>query len=216
MIFYSHWRSLAAYRVRIALALKGIPHELAVIDMFGGEQHGDAFKAINPQGLLPALATDDGQVLFQSLPIIEYLEELHPTPALLPADPAGRARVRALALIHAADSHPLLVPHVRQYLQKEAGLDDAALLRWLHRNLLVGARAYEGHLASSPHTGTFCHGETPTLADICLGSHLLAMRFFNCDDSAFPVARRVFAACEALDVFADAHPFKQPGAPAPA
>ena len=150
MIFYNHWRSLAAYRVRVALALKGVAHEVATIDMFGGEHNGPAFRAINPQGVLPALALDDGTVLFQSMAICEYLDEIAPEPPLLPTDPAGRARVRGLSLIHAADTHPLLVPRVRNHLQKEQGLDDAALHRWLTRALTTGLDAIEQNLASSP------------------------------------------------------------------
>ena len=214
MIFYGNWRSLAAYRVRVALAMKNIPHEVVAIDMAGGEHLGERFKAINPQGVLPALDDGNGNLLFQSLAILEYLDETHPEPPLLPRDPAGRARVRGLALIHAADVHPLLVPRVRNHLQKDAGLDDAAVQRWLARALTTGLDAIEANLAHSPHTGTFCHGDAPTLADICLCSQLLAMFFFKVDASAYPTARRIQAACEQLPAFANAHPLKQPGAPA--
>jgi maleylacetoacetate isomerase len=214
MIFYSNWRSLAAYRVRVALALKKIPHEIVTIDMLGGEHHGAQFKSVNPQGVIPALRTPDGQVLVQSLAIMEYLEECVPTPALLPPDPAGRARVRGLALIHAADSHPLLVPRVRSHLQKDAGLDDAAVQRWVNRALHSGLDAIEKLLAHSPATGQFCHGDHPTMADITLMSHLLAMGFFHCDASAYPTANRIARTCETLEAFAKSHPLKQPGAPA--
>ncbi len=214
MIFYSNWRSLAAYRVRVALALKNIAHEVVAIDMAGGEHQGERFKSINPQGVLPALDDGHGTVLFQSLAIVEYLDETYPEPPLLPADSAGRARVRGLALIHAADVHPLLVPRVRSHLQKDAGLDDAAVQRWLARALTTGLDAIETNLACSPHTGTFCHGEAPTLADICLCSQLLAMVFFKVDASAYPTALRIQAACQNLSAFANAHPLKQPGAPA--
>lgn len=214
MIFYSNWRSLAAYRVRVALALKQIPHEIVTIDMLGGEHHGALFKAINPQGVIPALKTSDGQVLVQSLAILEYLDEIKPTPALLPPDPVGRARVRGLALIHAADSHPLLVPRVRAHLQKDAGLDDAAVLRWVHRALHSGLDAIEKLLAASPDTGQYCHGDQPTMADITLMSHLLAMGFFQCDPSGYPTANRIARTCETLEAFSMAHPLKQPGAPA--
>lgn len=214
MIFYSNWRSLAAYRVRVALALKRIPHEIVTIDMLGGEHHGALFKAINPQGVIPALKTSDGQVLVQSLAILEYLDEFKPTPALLPPDPVGRARVRGLALIHAADSHPLLVPRVRAHLQKDAGLDDAAVQRWVHRALHSGLDAIEKLLAASPDTGQYCHGDQPTMADITLMSHLLAMGFFQCDPSGYPTANRIARTCETLEAFSMAHPLKQPGAPA--
>ncbi len=215
MILYGNWRSLATYRVRVALALKGIAHEVIDVNLATGEQHGAQFKAVNPQGVLPALDDGHGAVLFQSLAIVEYLDETHPTPPLLPADPAGRARVRGLAQIHAADVHPLLVPRVRNYLQKDAGLDDAALQKWLARALLSGLDAIEANLAASPHTGAFCHGNTPTLADICLASQLIAMQLFKVDASAYPTAGRIFAGCEKLPAFAGAHPLKQPGAPTP-
>lgn len=214
MIFYTNWRSLAAYRVRVALALKQLPHALVTIDMLGGEHHGPVFKAINPQGVIPALRTDDGQVLVQSLAILEYLEEIAPSPALLPPDAAGRARVRGLALIHAADSHPLLVPRVRAHLQKDAGLDDAAVQRWVDRALHSGLDTIEKLLANSLETGQFCHGDHPTIADITLMSHLLAMGFFKCDASPYPTANRIARNCELLEAFATSHPLKQPGAPA--
>lgn len=214
MILYGNWRSLATYRVRVALALKAIPHEVVGIDMAAGEHRGVRFKAINPQGVLPALDDGNGAVLFQSLAIIEYLDEIHPTPPLLPADAAGRARVRGLAQIHAADVHPLLVPRVRNHLQKDAGLNDVALQRWLERALLTGLDAIEANLARSPHTGEFCHGNTPTLADICLASQMIAMQLFKVDGSTCPTAQRIYAACEKLPAFAVAHPLKQPGAPA--
>ena len=214
MILYGNWRSLATYRVRVALALKGLAHDVIAIDMATGEHHGARFKAINPQGVLPALDDGHGAVLFQSLAIIEYLDETHPQPPLLPADSTGRARVRGLAQIHAADVHPLLVPRVRNHLQKDAGLDDAALQRWLARALLTGLDAIEANLAHSPHTGEFCHGNTPTLADICLASQLIAMQLFKVDASAYPTAQRISAACQKLPAFAGAHPLKQPGAPA--
>ena len=213
MIFYGNWRSLAAYRVRVALALKAIAHDVVAIDMASGEHQGERFRAINPQGVLPALDDGHGTVLFQSLAILEYLDEKHPTPPLLPADAAGRARVRGLALIHAADVHPLLVPRVRNHLQKDAGLDDAAVQRWLARALTTGLDAIEADLARSPHTGEFCHGNTPTLADICLASQMMAMMFFKVDSSGWPTSRRIFEAGQRLPAFANAHPLKQPGAP---
>lgn len=213
MILYGNWRSLATYRVRVALALKGIAHEVISIDMAGGEQHGTAFKAINPQGVLPALDDGLGVVLFQSLAIIEYLDETHPAPPLLPGDAAGRARVRGLAQVHAADVHPLLTPRVRAHLQDDAGLDAPALQRWVTRALVSGLDAIEADLARSPQTGTFCHGNAPTLADICLASHLLAMQFFKVDTSPWPTAQRIFASCQQHPAFVAAHPLKQPGAP---
>ena len=214
MILYGNWRSLATYRVRVALALKNVPHEVKAINMQSNENRGDAFKKLSPQGVLPALDNGHGAVLFQSLAIMEYLEEAHPTPALLPKDLAARARVRGLALIVAADAHPLMVPRVREFLQQEAGLHDGQLKSWLDRALLTALDAIEADLQSSPHTGEFCHGDTPTMADICLASHLIAAQFFKCDTNGFKECQRVFANCMALPAFADSHPLKQPGAPA--
>lgn len=214
MKLYGYWRSLAAYRIRVALAYKRIPHEVVDIDLAAGSHRDPGFLAINPQGVLPVLDDGRGHRLFQSMAILEYLEETHPSPPLLPADAAGRARVRGLAQIHAADVHPLLVPRVRNHLQKEAGLDDDALRRWLHRALTDGMVAIEAQLAGSPDTGRFCHGDTPTIADICLASQWIAMQLFGCDTAPYPVARRIVAACDEIDAFAVAHPLKQPGAPA--
>ena len=214
MILYGNWRSLATYRVRVALALKNVPHEVKAINMQGNEHRGDAFKKLSPQGVLPALDDGHGAVLFQSLAILEYLEEAHPTPALLPKDLAARARVRGLALIIAADAHPLLVPRVREFLQQETGLHDGELKSWLDRALLTALDAIEADLHASAHTGEFCHGDTLTMADICLASHIIAAQFFKCDTSSYKECQRIFANCMAIPAFADSHPLKQPGAPA--
>ena len=214
MIFYSNWRSLAAYRVRVALALKDVPHTVQAIDMLGGEHLKPEFRAVNPQAVLPALKLDDGRVLFQSMAIVEYIDEIVPTPPLLPTDAAGRARVRGLALIHAADTHPLLVPKVRNHLTKDQGLSEEALQKWLARALHSGLEAIEAQLAASKDTGLYCHGNQVTLADICLASHLLAFMFFKLDASAYPTAVASNERLQALPAFAAAHPLKQPGAPA--
>jgi maleylacetoacetate isomerase len=213
MILYGNWRSLASYRVRVALALKGVPHKVAAVNMQGNEHRGEAFRRLNPQGVLPALDDGHGTVLFQSLAILEYLEEAYPKPALLPTGLTARARVRGLALIVAADAHPLIVPRVREYLQQEAGLHDADLKGWIDRALLTALDAIETNLSTSRDTGEFCHGNTPTIADICLASHLIATQFFKCDSTGYPHAQRIFANCNALPAFADSHPLKQPGAP---
>jgi maleylacetoacetate isomerase len=213
MILYGNWRSLATYRVRVALALKGVPHKVAAVNMQGNEHRGKAFRSLNPQGVLPALDDGHGAVLFQSLAILEYLEEAYPKPALLPSGLAARARVRGLALIVAADAHPLIVPRVREYLQQEAGLHDADLKGWIDRALLTALDAIEANLSASRDTGEFCHGDTPTIADICLASHLIAAQFFKCDTASYTHAQRIFTNCNALPAFADSHPLKQPGAP---
>lgn len=214
MKFYGHWRSLATYRVRVAIALKGIDVEFVPINLLGKEHLGEGYRAINPQGLLPALDDGEGLALFQSLAIIEYLDERFPAPPLLPLDARGRARVRGLAQVIAADAHPLIVPRVRDYLLQDIGIDQAGLQKWINRFSLPALETIETSLVNDPATGRFCHGDTPTLADIVLASHVFGMSFFKCDLSPFPQVRRVFEACEALDAFASAHPLKQPGAPA--
>jgi maleylacetoacetate isomerase len=211
---YGFWRSLASYRVRVALALKGLSAEEVSIDLLKGKQNSENYLAVNPQGVVPALILDDGgPPLFQSLAILEYLEETRPEPALLPKDPRGRARVRGLALIAAADGHPLIVPRVRNYLEKEMKADETARNRWLAHWTMRALEAIEGHLAKEKETGRFCHGNTPTLADICLVSQVIgALAYFNCDTKGVPSAMRIYSQCMEIEAFARAHPLKQPGA----
>jgi maleylacetoacetate isomerase/maleylpyruvate isomerase len=214
MQLYSFWRSLATFRVRIALNLKGIvPDEVIDIDLMKGRQREDAFHAVNPQMLIPALVEDDGTILFQSLAIIEYLDELKPNPPLLPGDPRGRARVRALAQIVACDAHPLLVPRVREYLEHQYRLDEPQRMAWCRHWIAQALAALEAHLGHN-ETGHYCHGEAVTLADICLVSHVAGAKFFAVDLAPFPQVARIADACLALDAFARAHPLRQPGAPA--
>jgi len=212
---YGFWRSLASYRVRVALALKGIAVEEASINLLQGKQYEEGYKAVNPQSVVPALVIDDGPPLFQSLAILEYLEETHPQPPLLPKDARGRARVRGLALIAVADGHPIITPRVRTYLEKELKLDEAARNRWCAHWMLKALEAAEGHLAREPETGRYCHGDAPTLADICLASQVLgAKNYFNCDMSGVPTVMRVFGECMKIPAFDRAQPLKQPDAPA--
>src|SRR5215470_12736491 len=166
MKLYTYWRSLATFRVRIALNLKGLAYDAIAIDLDAGQQRTAAFKALNPQMVVPALVEDDGNVLFQSMAIMEYLDEVYPEPPLLPADPRGRARVRSLSLITVADSHPLIVPRVRTHL----GLDDAGRMSWVRHWFAAGLDAYEAHLARDKATGLYCHGDRVTMADLCLVS----------------------------------------------
>ena len=216
MKLYGFWRSLATYRVKIAMALKGVKADEVSIDLLKGRQHDLDFMALNPQAVVPALVLDDGgPPLFQSLAIIEYLEETKPQPPLLPRDPRGRARVRGLALIAAADSHPLVVPRIRTYLEKEMHQDEAARNRWLQHWTLSALQAMEAHLKNEKETGRFCHGNSPTLADICLaGQMVAAIGYFKCDVSTVPTAMRIYEECMKLDAFSASHPLKQPGAPA--
>src|SRR5579862_2562988 len=170
MKLFSFWRSLATYRVRIALNLKGlVPEEVIQINLMKGEHREAKFRAVNPMMAIPALVDGDGPALFESLAIIEYIDETHPKPPLLPSDPKGRARVRGLAQIVAADSHPLIVPRVREYLAHEFKLDEAAVTKWAqhwHRAALTGLETQLQDKA----TGKYAHGDQITLADICLAS----------------------------------------------
>jgi maleylacetoacetate isomerase len=214
MKLYGFWRSLASYRVRVALAMKGMHAEEISIDLLKGKQNTDEYLGVNPQGVVPALVLDDGgPPLFQSLAIMEYLEEARPEPALLPKDPRGRARVRGLALIAAADGHPLITPRIRTYLEKEMRQDESARNRWLAHWTMRALEAIEGHLARERETGRFCHGNTPTMADICVASQVIgAIAYFNCDTSSLPATMRIYNQCMEIDEFAKAHPLKQPGA----
>jgi maleylacetoacetate isomerase len=210
---YGFWRSLASCRVRIALALKGIAFEETPVNLLQGEQHRASYLAINPQAVIPSLVVDAGAPLFESLAIIEYLDETRPVPPLLPRDARGRARVRGLAQIVACDSHPLVVPRVRNYLEKELGLDEAARARWCRHWVMQALAALEAHLANERETGRYCHGDAPTLADICLASQVFGARFFDCDTSGVPTVMRIFGECMRLDAFERSQPLRQPGAP---
>ena len=214
MKLYGFWRSLASYRVRVALDLKGLRAEEISIDLLKGKQSSPDYLAVNPQGVVPALILDDGgPPLFQSIAILEYLEEMRPEPPLLPKDPRGRARVRGLSLIAAADGHPLITPRIRNYLEKEMQQDEASRNRWLAHWTLRALEAIESHLAKERETGRFCHGNTPTMADICVASQMIgALAYFNCDTKSVPTAMRIYNQCMEIDAFAKAHPLKQPGA----
>jgi maleylacetoacetate isomerase/maleylpyruvate isomerase len=213
MRLYGFWRSLATYRVRVALALKGLEAQEVSVNLLQGMQHGDDYKAVNPQSVVPALVIDDGPPLFQSLAILEYLEETCPEPPLLPRDPRGRARVRGLALIVACDGHPLIVPRIRNYLERELHVDEPARNRWLQHWTLKALEALEVHLARERETGRFCHGNTPTFADICLAGQVFAAGYFNAEITAMPTVKRIFDECMKIDGFDRAQPLKQPDAP---
>jgi len=215
MKIFSFWRSLATYRVRIALNLKGVvPDEVIQVNLMKGEQRADAFRAVNPMMAIPALVPDDGgPALLESLAIIEYLDETHPNPPLLPRDPRGRARVRGIAQLVAADSHPLIVPRVREYLEHEFKFDQASIHKWCKHWHVMAITALETHLKDKA-TGRYCHGDTITLADICLASQAAGAKFFDVDTAPFPNFRRIVDELSKIDAFARAHPSKQPGAPA--
>ena len=212
MKLFDYFRSSAAYRVRIALNLKGVTAERAFVHLRKGEQRSAGYVARNPQRLVPALETDDGTVLTQSLAIIEWLEEIHPKPPLLPDTAHERARVRAIALSIACDIHPLNNLRVLQYLTREMGVSDKAKDTWYSHWCEVGLAALETQLVREPATGRFCHGDKPTLADICLVPQLTNARRVNIDIARYPTLARIEAACNALPAFADAAPAQQPDA----
>ena len=213
MKLYTYFRSSAAYRVRIALNLKGIGYDAVPVHLLrnGGEQLSDAYRAVNPAMLLPALE-DDANVIGQSLAIIEYLEETQPQTPLLPADPASRARVRALALTVAADTHPLGNLRVLKYLTGELKVTDEVKLAWQQHWLRTGLSALEALLAGDPRTGRYSHGDTPTLADCCLVPQVFSAQRFGVDMAPYPTVMRIHAACAELPAFQQAHPGQQPDA----
>lgn len=209
MRLYTYFRSSAAYRVRIALGLKGLAVEAVPVHLLrhGGEQLQASYRAVAPAGLVPAL--DDGGVLTQSMAIIEYLDETHPQVPLLPADARGRARVRALAQMVACDIHPIGNLRVLRYLAKTLGVPDQARQAWSQHWIAEGFAAIEALLAGSPDTGRFCHGDTPTLADCCLVPQVFNARRFGVDLAPYPTIVAIDAACAALEAFAAAHPSNQ-------
>jgi maleylpyruvate isomerase len=209
MKLHNYFRSSASYRVRIALNLKGLAYEYASVHLKrgGGEQFTPAFRALNPQSLVPVL--EDGEVaLTQSLAILEYLEETHPAPPLLPRDSVGRARVRALALSIACDLHPLNNLRVLDYLNG-LGVNDAARTEWYRHWVETELGALEARL-SADVTGPFCHGDSPTIADCCLIPQLFNARRFGCPVSGYPRLLSIEESCSRLRAFRDAAPEEQP------
>jgi maleylacetoacetate isomerase len=213
MKLYSYFRSSAAYRVRIALNLKGLAYETVPVHLTrgGGEQLAPGYRKLNPQALVPVLE-DSGRLLTQSLAIIEYLDEVHPQPPLLPKDPAARARVRALAQAVACDLHPLNNLRVLNYLTGPMGLGDDAKRAWYHHWIAEGLGALEASLASDRETGRFCHGDMPGLADCCLVPQLANAYRFKCDVSPYPTLLKIEKHCQALEAFRRAAPDQQPDA----
>ncbi len=213
---YSYWRSSAAYRVRIALNLKGLDYQLAPVHLVrdGGEQHGPAFKKVNPQGLVPAL--QHGQRLIrQSMAIIEYLDDCFSAEPLLPMDARERARVRGLAQIVACDMHPLGNLRVLQYLEREFQATPAQRETWIRHWLALGFEAIEALLEESPSTGAFCGGDRAGLADCLLVPQVYNARRFGLDLSPYPTVRRIDAHCLAQPAFQQAAPEAQPDATPP-
>jgi maleylacetoacetate isomerase/maleylpyruvate isomerase len=214
LVLYSYWRSSAAFRVRIALNLKGLRYETRAVHLVreGGEQHSPDYAALNPQELVPTLV-DGEKVITQSLAIAEYLDETHPQPALLPTDAAGRARVRALAQIVACDIHPLGNLRVLQRIGTQFGADDEQKGIWMRHWVAAGFHALETVLASSKETGRYCHGDAPGLADLCLVPQVYNARRWKMSLDDYPTIMRIDAACAQLDAFSEAMPEHQPDAP---
>jgi len=213
MKLYTYFRSSAAYRVRIALNLKGLDYEAVPVHLLreGGQHLMDNYLTINPSGLVPALQ-DDRMTLTQSMAIIEYLDELHPMVPLLPKDAVGRARVRELAQIIACDIHPVNNLRVLKYLVKHLGLSEEAKTDWYRHWVIEGLRSVEAHLARNLGTGRFCHGDTPTIADCFLVPQVFNAQRFDIDVDAYPTVARINALCVDLPAFKAAHPSQQPDA----
>jgi maleylacetoacetate isomerase/maleylpyruvate isomerase len=206
---YSYFRSSASYRVRIALALKGIAAEYAAVHLVKNEQMSEAYRALAPAQLVPALVVGDGadaRALNQSLAIIEYLDETHPEPPLLPQDALGRARVRAIALDMACEIHPLDNLRVLRYLVKEMGVSEDNKNRWYRHWVETGLEVVERRLAGDASTGRFCHGDRPGLADCVLVPQIFNAQRMECRLDHVPTVMRVFASCMAEPAFASTQP----------
>jgi maleylpyruvate isomerase len=216
MKLYSYFRSSAAYRVRIALHLKNLDYQMVPVHLLknGGEQLMQDYRKLNADGLVPALVddADDSHVLTQSLAIIEYLEETHPEPALLPQQPLDRAYVRGIALSIACEMHPLNNLRVLRYLTHELKVQEEGKNAWYRHWCEQGLAAIETTLVREKRAGAFCFGAQPTLADCCLIPQIVNAQRFNCDLSAMPTVMRINDACVALDAFVRAAPARQPDA----
>lgn len=208
---YTYYRSQASFRVRVALNLKGLKRDDTFLHLEKGDQFAPQYRALNPQMVVPTLI--DGETkLFQSLAILEYIEEKYPEPPLLPADIAARAWVRGLALINIADSHPLIVPRIRHYLTDALSLGQEQMLGWIRHWLGAGLAAMEALLSEHRESGRLCHGEVPTIADIGLVTQVTPAQTFGVDLAPYTRVMRIYDSCMAIPAFADAHPAKQPDA----
>ena len=211
MKLYSYFRSSAAYRVRIALNLKGLEYDYIPINLLDNEQKSTQYLSDNPQGLVPALITDDGSVIAQSVAIMEWLEETHPQPELLPADSLRRATVRSLINNITCDIHPILNIAVTNYLQRQLSADEKQVFEWYCTWMARGFQAVEVTLAKS--SGDFCFGDTPSMADCVLVPQVFNADRFKVPMDAYPAIRRVVEHCNQLPAFKSAHPMQQPDAP---
>jgi len=210
---YTYYRSQASFRVRIALNLKGLAREDVFLHLEKGDQFAADYRALNPQMVVPTLIDGDAK-LFQSLAILEYLDEKYPAPPLLPppTELAARAWVRGFALVNIADSHPLIVPRIRHYFEDVLKLDEATKLGWIRHWLEAGLAAMEALLAEHPESGDFCHANAATLADIGLVTQVTPARTFGVDFAPYKRVMRVYDNCLRMPAFADAAPARQPDA----
>ncbi|MCG6954019.1 MAG: maleylacetoacetate isomerase [Betaproteobacteria bacterium] len=211
MELYTYFRSSAAFRVRIALNLKGLAYHAHTVHLRKSEHRAADYLAVNPQGLVPTLIVD-GHRLTQSLAILEYLEERHPRPALLPGDALGRARVRALADLVACEIHPLNNLRTLEYLRSQLGQDEAGIATWYRHWIADGLEKLEAALTQDRGAGIHCHGDQPTIADCCLVPQIFNARRFDSDLTPYPTTMRIFEACMRLDAFQRAQPSAQPDA----
>jgi maleylacetoacetate isomerase len=209
MKLIGYFRSSAAFRVRIALHLKGIAVEHSFRHLRKGEQGAPDYVAINPQKLVPALILDSGEVLTQSMAILEYLEETQPDPPLLPTDPIGRARVRSLALIPTADIHPIQNLRVMAYLREKYEQSEEGTFEWSRHWIDTGFQAYEASIANDRRTGAYSHGDRPTMADLCLIPQVFNAARFKVDMRRYPTIQRIFDTCMRHPAFDAAQPSKQ-------
>jgi maleylpyruvate isomerase len=206
---YGFWRSLASFRVRVALKLKGLAFEEIPIDILSGEQFRPDYEAVNAERVVPTLV-HEGRRIFQSLAIMEYLEDVKPEPRLLPSDAAERAYARALAQVTIADAHPLVTPRVRNHLVEAFGADNEAVAAWSKHWTIEGLATYERLLVARPPS-PFALGMEPGLADICIAGHAVGAQFLKLDLASFPTLARLADHCFALSAFKTAHPLEQPG-----
>jgi maleylpyruvate isomerase len=211
-ILHNYFRSSTSTRLRAAMNLKGLDYDYRAYALLKNEAKSPDFLSKNPAGLVPVLELDDGTLMTQSLAIIEYLDEVHPEPPLLPADPAGRARVRGLAYMIACEVHPLNNLRVLQYLGRTFDQDDQGKAAWFAHWVRETFAPMEKLLSESPFTGTFCHGEVPGLADICLYAQMWNNRRFKIDPKPYPTIARIFSALDAIEAFRNAAPPNQPDA----
>lgn len=211
-ILHNYFRSTTSVRVRIAMAMKGLDYQYKGYSLLPNEHKSEAYLKLNPQGLVPSLEIDGHSLLTQSMAILEYLDETHPEPALLPNDALGRARVRSLSQIIGVDIHPVNNLRILRYLESEFEADADTKKKWFHEWAHAGYQALETRLANEPETGKYCHGDTPTMADICLYAQMFNNTRFGMDMDAYPTVLRIQTTCAILPAFEAGAPMNQPDA----